>query len=299
METHNNIIFHLQGCATALLTPFRNDEVDYDALRSLVGMQVNAGVDFLVPLGTTAETPCLSEDERLRILSAVRECAPSTPLIVGCGTNSLRGTIANMRLYENEGADGFLVVVPFYNKPTQEGLYQYFSAVASETTLPIVLYNVPGRTGCNMSAETTLRLSRIPNIVAIKEASGNVEQILRIIQGAPEGFSVLSGNDDQTALLMRAGAHGVVSVASNIVPGMMVSMVRALQRGDRDEATRLERILDPLFRACFMESNPIPAKGALSLLGLCTPDMRLPLTPATQRTLSTMQTVLNDLKTYA
>ena len=283
------------GCGTALVTPFRDGRVDYASLSNLVMLQLQGGVDFLVPLGSTAETPCLDEDEKIQVLSLVRQLAPSTPLVAGCGTNSLNQTIHNIRTLEACSPDGFLVVVPYYNKPTQEGMYQYFRAVADSTDKPIILYNVPGRTGSNMLAQTTLRLAEVPNIVGVKEASGNIPQILDIVRNAPEGFSVLSGDDDQTLDLMLGGADGVVSVASNIAPGKVSRMVHLAASGKIREAVALNEELSPLYSACFTESNPIPVKGGLSLMGLCTPEMRLPLTSATTSTLSNMATTLSRL----
>lgn len=188
----------LSGCGTALITPFSNGEVDYQAYERLVDRQVAAGIDVLVPLGTTGETPCLEDDEKIRILQIAREHSAGKPIMVGGGTNSLKHTLRSMQLLAPYGVDAFLIVVPYYNKPTQEGQYQYFKAVAESTDKPIVLYNVPGRTGSNMNAETTLRLAEIPNITAIKEASGNRAQIEEILRNAPSDFQVLSGNDDDT-----------------------------------------------------------------------------------------------------
>ena len=228
----------IKGCGTALLTPFKGAEVDYEAFAATVDWQVTAGVDFLVPLGTTGETPTLTESEKLQVLEVTRRHAAGKPVVAGVGTNSLAGTLANLRLLQD--ADAFLVVVPFYNKPPQRGMYAYFKAVAESTRKPIILYNVPGRTGSNLEAETTLALARdIPNIVAIKEASGKMEQIQTILQGRPEGFSVLSGNDEDTLPLMQKGADGVISVASNVFPSAMVDFVHALQAGKLAEAEKM------------------------------------------------------------
>lgn len=285
----------LKGLGTALVTPFHNGEVDYAALTKIVRMQLAAGVDFLVPLGSTAETPCLDNDEKTQILNTVRSLAPNIPVVVGCGTNSLKSTLDNIHMLEPYSPDAFLVVVPYYNKPTQEGMYQYFKAVAESTDKAIVMYNVPGRTGVNMKAETTLRLSEIPNIVAIKEASGDVAQILDICRGRADGFSVLSGNDDQTLPLMASGADGVVSVASNIAPALMSSLVKAIQSSDLTAAIDINNRLIPLYKACFVESNPIPVKGGLLVMGLCDNALRLPLTPATTQTLDLMRKVIAEL----
>lgn len=285
----------LTGCGTALATPFLEETPDYEAYRSLVFRQIEAGVDFLVPLGSTAETPCLTDAERRELLRITRACCKDRPVIAGVGTNSLSATLQNMEWLESCAPDGWLVVVPYYNKPTQEGMYAYFKAVAAATSRAIVLYNVPGRTGANLLPRTTLRLAAIPNIVAVKEASGNLAQIQEIIDGAPEGFSVLSGNDDQTWPLMALGADGVVSVASNVAPGPVAALTRAAAAGDMARARELHRILTPLFRHCFVESNPIPVKAALSVLGLCSARMRAPLTEALPATTELMRRTLSDL----
>lgn len=285
-----------KGLATALVTPFVDGEVDWKAFRNLVRRQVEAGVDFLVPLGSTAETPCLTDAEKVKILEIAREESNGLPIVAGAGSNSLTATVQNMRLLDGHGADAYLIVVPFYNKPTQEGLYQYFKAVAEETDRQVILYNVPGRTGTNMKTETTLRLAEIPNITAVKEASGDLAQIIDIKRQAPEGFTVLSGNDDQTLPLMACGADGVISVASNMAPKQMKALTRAVAASDLKEAIRLNNSLMPLYHACFVESNPISAKAALSLMGLCRDEMRLPLLPATEGTRTLLADVLRKLE---
>lgn len=285
-----------KGLATALVTPFVDGEVDWKAFRNLVRRQLEAGVDFLVPLGSTAETPCLTDAEKVKILEIAREESNGLPIVAGAGSNSLTATVQNMRLLDGHGADAYLIVVPFYNKPTQEGLYQYFKAVAEETDRQVILYNVPGRTGTNMKTETTLRLAEIPNITAVKEASGDLAQIIDIKRQAPEGFTVLSGNDDQTLPLMACGADGVISVASNVAPKQMKALTQAVAASDLKEAIRLNNSLMPLYHACFVESNPIPAKAALSLMGLCSDEMRLPLLPAADRTRALLADVLGKLE---
>ena len=214
----------LTGCGTALITPFIDGSVDYEAFAALVDRQVEAGIDFLVPLGTTGETPCLEDDERIRVLETAKEHGKGLPILVGGGTNSFQHTLRSMQMLDPHGVDAFLIVVPYYNKPTQEGQYQYFKAVAESTDKPIVLYNVPGRTGANMTADTALRLAEIGNIVAIKEASGNRPQIEEILRNAPEGFAVLSGNDDDTIWMMEQGGAGIISVASNVAPALMADL---------------------------------------------------------------------------
>ena len=285
-----------KGCGTALVTPFSGGYVNLDRFASLVDRQVEAGVDFLVPLGATGETPCLSEEERLQLLVTAKEHSAGRPVMVGVGTNSLDATLRNIRQIENYGADAFLVVVPYYNKPTQQGQYEYFRAIAEASSKSIVIYNVPGRTGVNMTAETCLRLAEeVENIVAVKEASGNYAQISEIIRNRPEGFSVLSGNDNETLSLMATGADGVISVASNLVPAEMTALVRAMQEGRLDEARRLNFRLMPLFKGCFIESNPIPVKAGMASLGLLEDSLRLPLTSASAATRAAMEEILKDL----
>jgi 4-hydroxy-tetrahydrodipicolinate synthase len=286
---------NLTGCGTALITPFRNGEVDYDAFAALVDRQVGAGIDFLVPLGTTGETPCLDDEERIKVLQIAKEHSAGLPIVAGGGTNSLRHTIRSMEMLQPHGVDAFLIVVPYYNKPTQEGQYQYFKAVAESTDKPIVLYNVPGRTGANMSAETTLRLAEIENVIAIKEASGNRGQVEEILRNAPEGFKVFSGNDDETLWMMENGGAGVISVASNVDPVMMAKLIKAIRGGYHEQAHALNEKLTPLFTNCFVESNPIPAKAALSAMGLIQNELRLPLVPAQEETYDLMVDTLVDL----
>lgn len=289
-------MIELKGCGTALVTPFVDGEVDYESYASLIDRQVDAGTDFLVPLATTGETPALSAEEKVALLRLTHGHAAGKPLLVGCGSNSVPGTLANMELLAPYGVDAWLVVVPFYNKPTQEGQYQYFKAVAASTDKPVVIYNVPGRTGANMSASTCIRLAKdVPNIIGIKEASGKMEQVIEILNGAPDGFSVLSGDDDMTLGMMRHRAAGVVSVASNIAPAEVSGMTRAALEGRFDDAEALDARLQPLFKNCFVESNPIPVKAGLALMGLMNAEVRLPLSEATEGTVSVMRETLSGL----
>jgi 4-hydroxy-tetrahydrodipicolinate synthase len=294
MATYD-FVQRLTGCGTALVTPFRNGEVDYDAYVRIVRAQVEAGINFLVPLGTTAEAPCLNLEEGLRLLELTVENGGGLPLIVGAGNNSLTQTMENIRKFDGHGADAFLIVVPFYNKPTQEGLLKYFTAVADASPKPIVLYNIPGRTGTNMLAETTLRLAEHENIVAVKEASGNFEQICEIVRNAPEGFRVFSGNDDETLKLAEVGADGIISVASNIAPKAMAKLIALIKQGDIAAATALNAQLSPLFKNCFLESNPIPVKAGLASLGIISNELRLPLVPASQPVYDKMAETVKDL----
>ena len=283
------------GCGTALITPFTGGDVDYKAFATLVDRQVEAGIDFLVPLGTTGETPCLEDDERIKVLETAKEHSNGLPVLVGGGTNSLTHTIRSMQMLDPYGVDGFLIVVPYYNKPTQEGQYQYFKAVAESTDKPIVLYNVPGRTGANMTAETVLRLAEIPNIVAIKEASGNRPQIEEILRNAPKDFAVLSGNDDDTIWMMEQGGAGIISVASNVAPAQMAEFVGYMKAGNWEKARQMNEVLTPLFANCFVESNPIPAKAALAAMGLIKNELRLPLVPSQQSTYDLMIETIKPL----
>jgi 4-hydroxy-tetrahydrodipicolinate synthase len=286
----------LKGCGTALFTPFKGEEVDYEAFAANVDRQIKAGIHFLVPLGTTGETPCLSTAERIEILRIAKAHSGGKPVVVGGGTNSLADTVASIRTLEPYGPDAFLIVVPYYNKPTQEGMYRYFKAVAASTCKPIIIYNVPGRTGANISAETTLRLAKdVENIVAVKEASGNYAQISAVIREAPEGFSVLSGNDDETLSLMATGAKGVISVASNVAPAEMVSLTEAMLENRLEDARKLHHRLFPLFKNLFIESNPIPGKAAMAQLGLMENSLRLPLVPASPKTEEIISKTLAEL----
>jgi len=285
-------IFH--GCGTALVTPFKGGEVDYESFAATVDWQIETGIDFLVPLGTTGETPTLTESEKLQVLEVTRQHAQGRPVVAGVGSNSVKATLDNMRLLQD--ADAFLVVVPFYNKPPQRGMYEYFKTIAASTDKPIILYNVPGRTGSNLEAQTTLALARdVKNIVGIKEASGNFDQIKTILEGRPEGFSVLSGNDEDTLALMQKGADGVISVASNVFPSAMADFVHALEAGKTEEAEKMEARLRPLFKALFVEPNPIPAKAAMAQLGLMENSLRLPLVKASAQTEELIAKTLKEL----
>ncbi len=283
----------IKGCGTALVTPFIDGEVDYEAYAALVDRQDELGADFLVALATTGETPTLSAEEKIALLRLTHGLAGGRPVVVGCGSNSVPGTLANMKLLEPYDVDAWLVVVPFYNKPTQEGMYLYFKTIAESTEKPVIIYNVPGRTGANMTAQTCLRLAKdVPNIIGIKEASGKLDQVFEILDGAPEGFALLSGDDDLTLEMMKRGAAGCISVASNIVPGKVKALTDAALDGRFEDAALIDETLKPLYKACFIESNPVPVKAALSLMGLCTKEMRLPLTEASSSTVQLMQDII-------
>lgn len=271
----------LRGVGTALVTPFRHGgAIDEAALRALVDWQIAEGVSFLVPCGSTGEAATMSLDEHRRVVEIVVDQARGrVPVCAGAGANDTKKAIALSRDMEAIGATHLLHVSPMYNKPPQRGIEAHFRAIAEAVRIPIVLYNVPGRTGSNVEAETTLALAGVERIVAVKEASGNLDQVTRIIAGRPDGFLVLSGDDEMTLDVMQAGGDGVVSVVSNIAPRLLVELVAAAARGDFDTARERHQRLLPLMKAAFVESNPIPVKAALSMMGRCENVLRLPLVP--------------------
>lgn len=270
----------LSGSLTAMITPFVCDAVDEVALRSLVEFQIGEGTAGLVPCGTTGETATLTIGEQDQVIAAVVEqAAGRVPVIAGAGTNSTRTTIERTLRARALGADAALLVTPYYTKPTQEGLYAHFATVAEATVFPLVLYNVPGRTGVNLLPETVARLAQIPSIVGIKEASGVLDQASQIVLETPKDFVVLSGDDSLTLPIMSVGGRGVISVVSNIAPAAVARLTRACLDGDFAAARQVHLHLFDLGRAMFVETNPVPVKAAAGLLGLCQPDVRLPLAP--------------------
>ncbi len=284
------------GAFTALITPFKNGEVDVEALEGLVEFQIKGGVSGLVPCGTTAETPALSEaEDRLVIETVVRVAAGRVAVIAGTGSNSTDMAIKYTKMAEEAGADGSLQVTPYYNKPTQEGLYRHFAAIAENTSLPLVLYNIPGRTSITMSAETTARLAEVPNIVGTKEATHSMDMASDIRRLCGEEFCILSGDDSLTLPIMALGGNGVISVASNVAPAAVSEMVGALLNGDFERGRELHYELLPLFRALFVETNPIPVKSAASLLGLCSDEMRLPMVPLADENLAKLREVMDTV----
>jgi 4-hydroxy-tetrahydrodipicolinate synthase len=283
------------GTFTALVTPFKNGEVDVEALEGLVEFQVRQGVTGLVPCGTTGETPALSEEEdRLVVETVVRVAGGRVPVIAGTGSNSTDMAIKYTRMAEKAGADGSLQVAPYYNKPTQEGLFRHFSAIAESTSLPLILYNIPGRTSVTLSAETTARLAEIPNIVGIKDSTLSMNMVSDMKRLCGDDFTILSGDDPMTLPMMSLGGKGVISVASNVAPAAVSEMVKALNSDDFERARELHYELLPLFRALFLETNPIPVKAAASLLGLCSDEMRLPLVPMSGENLRKLQRVMEE-----
>ena len=271
-----------RGVYTALITPFTDiGTVDYQALERIVNAQIEAGIDGLVPCGTTGESPTLSHEEHDRVIAqTVKYAAGRVPVIAGTGSNATTEAIRLSQHAEDSGADAVLLVNPYYNKPTQKGLYLHFKAIADSVKIPCILYNIKGRTGVNLETETLSRLEKdCGNIMAVKEASGSLEQMKEVIGSTGDGFSVLSGDDNLALELIRLGGDGVISVASNLFPEEMVRMSHAALEGRWDEAERLGEWFAPFFSACFIETNPIPIKTAMARLGWCRESFRLPMCP--------------------
>ena len=285
------------GVGTALITPFTRDgSLDEAAIKRLARRQVDAGIHFLVPCGTTGETPTLSDAERRRVVELVIEAAGGrVPVVAGAGGYDTKDVVRAAREMHAAGADGLLSVTPYYNKPTPEGLFQHFSADADATPLPIILYNVPGRTGCNIDAATCARLATIPNVVAVKEASGNIQQMVEICHAVPDDFLVLSGDDALALPLMAVGGRGIISVASNEIPAEMVEMVEHADRGDFTAARRVHDRILPLMLGNFIESNPGPVKFAMAAMGLCEDVFRLPMVPPRPASQQRVLAILKEL----
>jgi len=293
------------GCGTALVTPFRSDfSLDEGALRQLVRRQVVAGVHFLVPCGTTGESPTLTNEERRRVVEiTLEEAQGKVPVVAGAGGYDTAEVTRAAREYQTMGVDGILSVAPYYNKPTQEGLYQHFRFIADAVSLPILLYNVPGRTGVNIEPATVKRLSAIDTIVGIKEASGNISQMASIAALVPEHFVILSGDDAITLPLFAVGGRGIISVASNEIPAEMAKLCDFALKNDFSAARQIHTRYLPLMEVNFVESNPIPVKAAMAQMGLLQPVWRLPLVPPSAASLGRIQTALEALglieKVYA
>jgi len=285
------------GCGTALVTPFKKDlSLDEATLRALVRRQINAGINFLVPCGTTGESPTLSHEEHLRVIAiTLEEAKGKTPVLSGAGGYDTHQVIEIARECERMGAQGILSVTPYYNKPTQEGLYHHFKAIAASTSLPIILYNVPPRTNVNIDPLTLRRLAEIENIIGVKEASGNISQITQVIQQVPEDFLVLSGDDALTLPITAMGGRGIISVASNEIPAEMTQLARLCLEGKFEEARVIQRKWLPLLEINFIETNPTPVKAAMAEMGLLEPVFRLPLVPPRTENLAKIRAVLESL----
>ncbi|MEW6125534.1 MAG: 4-hydroxy-tetrahydrodipicolinate synthase [Acidobacteriota bacterium] len=288
----------LRGCGTALVTPFNKDlSINEAALRAFVEWQIAEGINFLVPCGTTGETPTLTNSEQHRVVEIVLETAGKrVPVIAGAGGNNTAAIIEKAREYERLGVDGLLSVTPYYNKPTQEGLFQHYRAIAESTNLPIIVYNVPPRTNVNLLPDTLLRIAEFPNIVGVKEASGDISQITDIAIRMPEDFLLLSGDDSMTLPLVAVGGCGLISVASNEIPRQMTQLTKACNDGDYAEARRLNAQLMPLMKANFIETSPAPVKAALAMMGKIEETARLPIVPVSEATREKLRKVLVDLQ---
>lgn len=281
------------GSITALVTPFRDGNVDEEGLKRLIEFQIAGGISGVVPCGTTGESATLSYEEHNRVIELTIEAsAKRVPVIAGTGSNSTAETIALTKHARKAGADAALLITPYYNKPTQQGLYEHYRKVAEAVDIPIILYNVPGRTSVNMLPETVAKLSEIKNIIGIKEATGDLKQVSDIIELSREGFIVLSGDDFTTLPMLSIGGHGVISVTSNIMPGEISGMVKSYFAGEMKEARRLHFRLQALHRMMFIETNPIPVKTALAVMGMVGEEFRLPLTRMSEANRAKLITVL-------
>ncbi|MEW6487593.1 MAG: 4-hydroxy-tetrahydrodipicolinate synthase [Thermodesulfobacteriota bacterium] len=284
-----------RGTITALVTPFRDGRVDEDAYRQLIDWQIEQGVSGVVPCGTTGESATLSHEEHNRVIDiAVEEAQGRVAVIAGTGSNSTAEAVRLTRHAKEAGADGALLITPYYNKPTQEGLYRHYRAVAEEARFPLVLYNVPGRTGVNLLPETVARLAELPEVVGIKEATGDLKQVSDVLEKCGDRLAVLSGDDFTVLPLLALGGQGVISVLSNVVPADVAAMVSAFAAGDLARARELHYRTMPVARALFLETNPIPVKAALALLGRIGPELRLPLSPLQEGNAAKLAAVLRD-----
>ena len=280
-----NYSYPFEGLGVALVTPFKADgQIDFESLAKIVENLINGGVDHLCVLGTTAETPTLTESERLQVIKfVIKQNAGRIPIMVGCSSNCTASVLENIHNYELDGVDGILSAVPFYNKPSQEGIYQHFAQIAKATKKPLILYNVPGRTGVNMSAETTLRIAReFKNVIGIKEASGKMDQVKEIIAGAPDGFHVIIGDDSLAMEAISAGAAGVISVIGNAIPKRYSELIHYTMQGRYADAEAIQKQLSPLYGQLFKEGSPCGVKALMSSRGQLENIMRLPLVPVSE-----------------
>jgi 4-hydroxy-tetrahydrodipicolinate synthase len=286
----------LQGSIVALVTPFKNGKVDEASLRNLIKWHLQEGTHGILVLGTTGEAVTVDLEERKRVMEiALEEAKGEVPLIVGTGTNDTQKVLKYTKLAEEMGFDAALIVTPYYNKPTQNGLYEHYSYIAKNTNIPIILYNVPGRTSVNLLPETTAKLSQIKNIVAIKEACGDIKQVTELLLKCPKDFTILSGDDFTAYATVMLGGKGVISVAANVMPREMSQLMESALNGDVAKAQELNLKLYPLYKAMFVETNPVPAKAALWLMGkIETPEVRLPLSQLSEKSLETLKTILKE-----
>lgn len=269
-----------KGCCTALITPFtKENKINYLEFEKIIEKQISGGVSALLFLGTTGESPTLSEEEKLEIVAfAVDKVKNRVPVLIGVGCNSTQKTIERIKVYQELGVDGFLVVSPYYNKATQKGLYEHYKTIAENSKLPIIIYNVPGRTGVNVSAETVIKLSKLDNIIGIKQASGDMQELMDMVQGCDDNFNIYSGEDSLTYLMLSVGAKGVISVASNLYPKYMSKLCKKYFEGKFNESLKMQLNINPVVKALFCEVNPIPIKYAMNISGYNAGKPRLPLT---------------------
>jgi 4-hydroxy-tetrahydrodipicolinate synthase len=286
----------LQGSIVALVTPFKDGKIDEASLRNLIKWHLQEGTHGILVLGTTGEAVTIDLEERKRVMEiALEEAKGKVPLIVGTGTNDTQKVLKYTKLAEEMGFDAALIVTPYYNKPTQNGLYEHYSYIAKNTNIPIILYNVPGRTSVNLLPETTAKLSQIENIVAIKEACGDIKQVTELLLKCPKDFTILSGDDFTAYATVMLGGKGVISVAANVMPREMSQLMESALNGDVAKAQELNLKLYPLYKAMFVETNPVPAKAALWLMGkIETPEVRLPLSQLSEKSLETLKTILKE-----
>lgn len=285
----------LSGSIVALVTPFKNGKVDWESLDRLVEFHIKSGTRGIVPCGTTGESATLSHQEHDDVIKAVIKAVKKrVPVIAGTGSNSTDEAIRLTKEAEKAGADGALLISPYYNRPTQEGIYQHYKKIASEVGIPLIVYNIPSRTGSKIEPETLARLSEIKNVAGVKEATGSVDQAIDVLRLCREGFAVFSGEDSLTFSLMALGGNGVVSTVANIVPKEMSDLAEACLKGDWEKGRKLQLKLIPLIRAVFLETNPIPIKTALSLMGKCLGNVRLPLTPMSEGNLKKLRQAMAD-----
>lgn len=286
-----------RGAFTALITPFKDKGIDEESLRKLVDFQVEAGINGLVPCGTTGESATLTHEEHKKVIAVTIDAAGGrVPIIAGTGSNSTEETIELTAHAKKAGADAALLITPYYNKPTQEGLYRHYKAVAEAVDIPIILYNVPSRTALNMLPETVARLSKVPNIAGIKEATADMEQSSWLRRLCGMGFNLLSGDDATTLPFLSIGGQGVISVISNLVPAQMTELCRAFSSGEMEKARKIHEELLPLAKVMFCETNPIPVKEAMHLMAMSSPDIRLPLTRLSEENRKQLASVMKDLK---
>ncbi|MBI5554591.1 MAG: 4-hydroxy-tetrahydrodipicolinate synthase [Elusimicrobia bacterium] len=285
------------GSGTAIITPFANDKVDYEALGKLIEFQIKNGIKVLVPCGTTGESATLSYEEHDQVIKfCAQKAAKRVKILAGTGSNSTAEAITLTQYAKDAGADGALLITPYYNKPTQEGMYRHFKKIAEAVDIPQILYNVPGRTGVNLLPETVIRLSKVKNIVGIKEASGNLEQVSQIVQKTDRNFTLLSGEDSLTFPILALGGQGVISVVANIIPKDIAEMIHAFAQGELEKARELHFKMFELMKAMFIETNPIPVKTAMGIMGLCSAEMRLPLSPMAENNVQKLKKIMKDYR---